>query len=332
MTLINVLTDELNKKGYLQQFIDPSIDLFEEIDKLKRKKNAVILAHYYQDSDIQNVADFIGDSLGLAQEAEKTTANMIAFAGVHFMAETAKLLNPGKKVVLPDLRAGCSLADSCPPRQFQEFINKHPDHVVISYINCTAEIKSMSDIICTSSNAVKIVESVPIDKKIIFAPDKNLGAYIIKKTGRDMLLWNGTCMVHEIFSLEKITKLKSRHPEAEIIAHPECEEAVLKNADFIGSTTALLKHTETSSEKEFIVATESGIIYQMQKASPDKVFIPAPPDNSCACNDCPHMKLNTLEKLYLCLKNELPEVIIPSDIAKRALLPLKRMLEISARK
>ncbi|MEP7168055.1 MAG: quinolinate synthase NadA, partial [Bacteroidota bacterium] len=288
-------------------------------------------AHYYQDSDIQDIADFIGDSLGLAQQAEKTTADIIAFAGVHFMAETAKLLNPDKKVVLPDLRAGCSLADSCPPQKFREFLNMHPDYIVISYINCTAEIKAMSDIICTSSNAVKVVESVAADKKIIFAPDKNLGAYVIKKTGRDMLLWNGTCMVHEIFSLEKITKLKNRHPDAEVIAHPECEEIVLKQADFIGSTTALLKYSQTSPKKEFIVATESGIIYQMQKASPEKVFIPAPPDNSCACNDCPHMKLNTLEKLYLCLKNELPEVIIPKEIAERALLPLKRMLEISAR-
>ncbi|HKR06017.1 MAG TPA: quinolinate synthase NadA [Bacteroidia bacterium] len=330
MTFISNLNEVLEEEGYLRHPIDPSIDLFEEINKLKKEKNAVILAHYYQDSDIQDIADFIGDSLGLAQQAEKTKADIIAFAGVHFMAETAKLLNPGKKVVLPDLRAGCSLADSCPPQKFHEFLNRHPGHVVISYINCTAEIKAMSDIICTSSNAVKIVESVPADKKIIFAPDKNLGAYIIKKTGRDMLLWNGTCMVHEIFSLEKITKLKNRHPDAEVIAHPECEEIVLKNADFIGSTTALLKYSQTSPKKEFIVATESGIIYQMQKASPGKVFIPAPPGNSCACNDCPHMKLNTLEKLYRCLKYELPEVIIPAEIAARALLPLKRMLEISA--
>lgn len=310
--------------------IETSMDLFTEINKLKKEKNAMVLAHYYQDADIQDVADYIGDSLGLAQQAEKTKADIIVFAGVHFMAETAKLLNPNKKVVLPDLKAGCSLADSCPPDKFAAFRNQHPDHVVISYINCTADIKALSDIICTSSNAVKIVESVPADKKIIFAPDKNLGAYVAKKTGRDMLLWNGTCMVHEIFSLQKIVKLKNRHPNAVVIAHPECEDIVIQQADFIGSTTAMLNFTKTNPANEFIVATESGILYQMQKESPGKVFIPAPPDNNCACNDCPHMKLNTLEKLYLCMKNETPEVIIPSAIAERALLPLKRMLEISA--
>lgn len=306
------------------------MDIIKEIHAIKKAKNAVILAHYYQDSDIQDVADYIGDSLGLAQQAEKTDAAMIVFAGVHFMAETAKLLNPGKKVVIPDLNAGCSLADSCPPDEFRKFKEKHPDYVVISYINCTAEIKAMSDIICTSSNAVKVVNSVSPDKKIIFAPDKNLGAYVIKQTGREMLLWNGTCMVHEIFSLEKITRLKLRHPQAELIAHPECEEHVLKQADFIGSTTALLNYTSSSNKKEFIVATESGIIYQMQKKNPDKVFIPAPPNNNCACNDCPHMKLNTLEKLYACMMNELPEIIIPEHIALYAVKPLKRMLEISA--
>lgn len=308
-----------------------TMDIIQEINKMKKAKNAVILAHYYQDSDIQDVADYIGDSLGLAQQAEKTNASIIAFAGVHFMAETAKLLNPGKKVVIPDLKAGCSLADSCPPDKFFKFKEQHPDHVVISYINCTAEIKAMSDIICTSSNAVKIVNSVPPDKKIIFAPDKNLGAYVSKQTGRDMILWNGTCMVHEIFSLEKITRLKLRHPQAELIAHPECEEPILKQADFIGSTTALLNYTSSSSKNEFIVATESGIIYQMQKKNPEKVFIPAPPNNNCACNDCPHMKLNTLEKLYACLLNEQPEIILPETIAEKAVLPLKRMLEISAK-
>ncbi len=307
-----------------------NMDIIQEIQKIKKEKNAVILAHYYQDSDIQDVADYIGDSLGLAQQAEKTNASMIAFAGVHFMAETAKLLNPGKKVVIPDLKAGCSLADSCPPDEFRKFKEQHPDHVVISYINCTAEIKAMSDIICTSSNAVKIVNSVPPDKKIIFAPDKNLGAYVMKQTGRNMVLWNGTCMVHEIFSLEKITRLKLRHPQAELIAHPECEEPILQQADFIGSTTALLNYTSSGNKKEFIVATESGIIYQMQKKNPDKVFIPAPPNNNCACNDCPHMKLNTLEKLYACMLNEQPEIIIPENIAVNAVKPLKLMLEISA--
>jgi quinolinate synthase len=331
MFIDETVLEEVNKSGYLHREIDPALDLFTEIEKLKKEKNAIILAHYYQDADIQDVADYRGDSLGLAQRAEKTDADLIVFAGVHFMAETAKLLNPGKKVVLPDLRAGCSLADSCPPDEFRKFREKHPDHVVITYINCTAEIKALSDIICTSSNAVKIVESVPSDKKIIFAPDKNLGAYISKKTGRDMVLWNGTCMVHEIFSHEKIEKLKSQHPDAKIIAHPECEEHILEMADFIGSTTSLLKFTQTDPGMTFIVVTESGIIHQMQLASPHKTFLPAPPENTCACNDCPHMKLNTLEKLYLCMKYELPEIIIPENLAQKALLPLKRMMDISAK-
>ncbi len=326
-----LISEEVIKSGYLHRDIDPTLDLFAEIEKLKKEKNAIVLAHYYQDADIQDIADYRGDSLGLAQQAEKTKADVIVFAGVHFMAETAKLLNPNKKVLLPDLRAGCSLADSCPPDAFKAFTEQHPDHVVISYINCTADIKALSDIICTSSNAIKIVESVPADKKIIFAPDKNLGAYIAKKTGRDMVLWNGACMVHEIFSLEKITKLKKQHPSAKVIAHPECEEHVLQHADFIGSTTALLNYTIQNNADSFIVVTESGIIHQMQLASPGKTFIPAPPENTCACNDCPHMKLNTLEKLYLCMKYEVPEVLIPEALAKRALLPLKRMLEISAR-
>jgi len=325
------ILEEVKETGYLHRSINPELDLFAEIQKLKKEKNAVILAHYYQNADIQDVADFRGDSLGLAQEAEKTSASMIVFAGVHFMAETAKLLNPDKKVVLPDLRAGCSLADSCPPESFAAFKAHHPNHVVISYINCTAEIKALSDIICTSSNAIKIVESVPADKEIIFAPDKNLGAYIQKRTGRNMLLWDGACMVHEIFSLEKIQKLKKQHPTAKVIAHPECEEHVLKQADFIGSTTALLNFTANNAADAFIVVTESGIIHQMQLKSPQKTFIPAPPENSCACNDCPHMKLNTLEKLYLCMKYEAPEVLIPKEIAQKALVPLKRMLEISAK-
>ena len=316
--------------GYLPHKVSPTLDLFAEIATLKKQNNAIILAHYYQDADIQDVADFIGDSLGLAQQAEKTNADMIVFAGVHFMAETAKILNPKKKVVLPDLKAGCSLADSCPPDAFKKFKDEHPNHIVISYINCTADIKALSDIICTSSNAIKIVESLPKEQKIIFAPDKNLGRYIIKKTGRDMVLWDGSCMVHEIFSEQKIVKLKNRHPHAKVIAHPECEEIVLQHADFIGSTTALLKYTQTSSYKEFIVATESGIIYQMQKSSPEKTFIPAPPNNNCACNDCPHMKLNTLEKIYLCMKYELPELILPEELRVASYKPLKRMLDISA--
>lgn len=316
--------------GYLPHKVSPTVDLFAEISRLKKEKNAIILAHYYQDADIQDIADFIGDSLGLAQQAEKTNADMIVFAGVHFMAETAKILNPSKKVVLPDLKAGCSLADSCPPQEFKKFKEQHPDHIVISYINCTADIKALSDIICTSSNAVKIVESVPKEQKIIFAPDKNLGRYIAKKTGRDMILWDGSCMVHEIFSEQKIVKLKNRHPNAKVIAHPECEEIVLQHADFIGSTTALLKYTQTSNEKEFIVATESGIIHQMHKSSSDKTFIPAPPNNNCACNDCPHMKLNTLEKVYLCMQYELPELILKEELRQAAYKPLKRMLEISA--
>jgi quinolinate synthase len=322
-------TVEIQKKGWLGIDVDPTIDLFSEIARLKKEKNAIVLAHYYQDADIQDVADYIGDSLGLSQQAEKTSASIIAFAGVHFMAETAKILNPGKKVVLPDLRAGCSLADACRPSEFAAFKAKYPDHIVISYINCSAEIKAMSDIICTSSNAVHIVNSVPKEKGIIFAPDKNLGRYVMKKSGRDMVLWDGACMVHEIFSLEKISRLKARHPKAKLIAHPECEQPVLDLADFIGSTTGLLNYTKKSGDNEFIVATETGILHQMIKSSPDKTFIPAPPNNACACNDCPHMKLNTLEKLYLCLKHETPELVMEEDIRVKALKPIQRMLEIS---
>lgn len=312
-------------------FIDPQLDLFLEIAKLKKEKNAVILAHYYQDADIQDVADFLGDSLALAQEAKNSTADIIVFAGVHFMAETAKILNPGKKVLLPDLNAGCSLSDSAPPSLFRQFKEKHPEHKIISYINCSAAIKALSDVICTSSNAEKIVQSFPEDQKLIFAPDKNLGNYINKKTGRNMLLWNGSCIVHEIFSLQKISKLKQRHSDALFIAHPECEAPVLEIADFIGSTTALLNFTTKSSASAFIVATETGIIHQMALASPNKTFIPAPPDNSCACNDCPHMKLNTLEKLYLCLKHETPEIHMDQELLNQASIPLTRMLEISSK-
>ena len=316
-------------KGFLDVEIDPTLDLFYEIEKIKKEKNAIVLAHYYQEPDIQDVADYIGDSLGLAQEAEKTNADMIVFAGVHFMAETAKVLNPHKKVVIPDLRAGCSLSDSAPAPLFKAFKEKHPGHVVISYINCSAAIKTLSDIICTSSNAAFIVESVPKDQPIIFAPDKNLGAYLIKKTGRQMVLWNGSCMVHEIFSREKITKLKVRHPNAKVIAHPECEEPILELADFIGSTTGLLKYTLQDSSTEYIVATETGILHQMQKSAPHKMFIAAPPNNSCACNDCPHMKLNTLEKLYLAMKYEEPEIIMDAKIITEAKKPIERMLQIS---
>src|SRR5919112_3241779 len=316
-------------KGFYDAPIDFSLDLFSEIQKLKKEKNAIILAHYYQDADIQDVADYIGDSLGLAQYAAKTDADIIVFAGVHFMAETAKILNPEKKVLLPDLKAGCSLADSAPPALFKKFKEKHPDHIVISYINCSAGIKALSDIICTSSNAEKIIESLPPEQKIIFAPDKNLGAYLIKKTGRDMVLWNGACIVHEIFNLEKITRLKIRHPKAKVIAHPECEEPVLRVADYIGSTTSLLKYSMTDDAQEYIVATETGILHQMQKQSPHKTFIPAPPENMCACNDCPYMKLNTLEKLYLCMEYEEPQIIMDENLRLAAKKPIDRMLEIS---
>jgi quinolinate synthase len=315
--------------GFLEINVDPSLDLFAEIERLKKQKNAVILAHYYQEPDIQDIADYIGDSLGLAQKAAKTDADIILFAGVHFMAETAKILNPSKKVIIPDWKAGCSLADSAPPELFRQFRAKHPDHLVISYINCTAEIKAQSDIICTSSNAQAVIESVPADQPILFAPDKNLGAYLNKKTGRNMLLWNGACMVHEIFSREKIIRLQHRHPEALLIAHPECEEIVLELANFIGSTTQLLNYSQTSPANSFIVATESGILHQMQKLSPEKTFIPAPPNNLCACNDCPHMKLNTLEKVYISLLHEIPEIQMEEKLRLAAKIPMDRMMEIS---
>ena len=319
------------EKGYLEKKIDPALDLFKEISHLKKTKNAIILAHYYQDADIQDIADYIGDSLGLAQQAEKTQAGIILFAGVHFMAETAKILNPKTKVLIPDLKAGCSLADSCPPNEFAAFKAAHPDHIVLTYINCTADIKALSDVIVTSTNAVQIVESFPKDQKIIFAPDKNLGAYINKVTGRNMVLWNGSCMVHEIFSLEKLIKLKAQHPKALILAHPECEAAILEYADFIGSTTAILNYSKKSDAQEFIVLTETGIIHQMQKASPTKTFIPAPPNNSCACNDCPHMKLNTLEKIYIALKYEQPELLMSDELIEKSRKPINKMLELSAK-
>lgn len=304
-------------------------DLFAAIADLKRELNAVILAHYYQDPDIQDIADYLGDSLGLSQQAASTNADVIVFAGVHFMAETAKILNPDKLVLLPDLAAGCSLADSCPPDRFAAFKAAHPDHLVISYINCTAEIKAMSDIICTSANAVKIVSQIPADQPIIFAPDRNLGKYVMQQTGREMLLWEGSCMVHETFSEKKIVQLKMQHPQAETIAHPECESPVLRHADYIGSTTALLKYVQASPKDSFIVVTEPGIIHQMAKALPHKHFIPAPPMNNCACNECPYMRLNTLEKLYLCMKHRTPEITLPEATRIAALRPIERMLEMS---
>lgn len=305
-------------------------DVFEAIAALKKDLNAVILAHYYQDPDIQDIADYIGDSLGLARQAAATNAETIVFAGVHFMAETAKILNPDKLVLLPDLNAGCSLADSCPPDAFAQFKAAHPDHVVVSYINCTAAIKAMSDIICTSSNAVSIVNQIPPEQPIIFAPDRNLGRYVMEQTGRELVLWDGSCIVHENFSQKKIVQLQIEYPEAETIAHPECEPPILRHADYIGSTTALLKYAQQSDRSAFIVATEPGIIHQMQKQMPHKQFIPAPPTQNCACNECPHMRLNTLEKLYLAMKHRTPEITMPEEIRVAALRPIERMLEMSA--
>ncbi len=306
-----------------------NINFREEILRLKKEKNAVLLAHYYQVGEIQDIADFVGDSLGLAQKTEDADSDMIVFAGVHFMAETAKILNPETKVVLPDLEAGCSLADSCPPDEFKKFKKKYPDHIVISYINCSAAIKRLSDVICTSSNAVKIVESFPKDQKIIFAPDKNLGSYVNKITGRDMILWDGTCEVHDILETEAVIKLKIENPDAKLIAHPECKAPVLELADFVGSTTALLKYARETDAERFIVATESGILHQMKKENPAKEFIIVPSDETCACNDCPYMKKNTMEKLYLCLKNEVPEIHLSDQVIKEAKKPIVKMLDIS---
>jgi quinolinate synthase len=305
------------------------LDLVAAIQELKQSLNAVILAHYYQDAEIQDVADFIGDSLELSRRAASTDADVIVFAGVHFMAETAKILNPQKLVLLPDLAAGCSLAESCPPDAFAAFKAKYPNHIVISYINCTAEIKALSDIICTSSNAVKIVKQIPPEQGIIFAPDRNLGRYVMQQAEREMVLWQGSCIVHETFSEKKLVQLKIAHPDAEVIAHPECEAAVLQHADFIGSTSALLKYAGESTSNKFIIATEPGIIHQMEKAQPQKTFIPAPPLNECACNECPHMRLNTLEKLYLAMKNQAPEITMTESVRLAALRPMQRMLEMS---
>ena len=320
----------LQEKGFIDEKVDPNLKLVDEINRLKKEKNAVILSHYYVEGDLQDIADHVGDSLGLAQAAAATDADIIVFVGVHFMAETAKIINPSKKVLLPDLKAGCSLADSAPAEKFAEFKSKYPDHKVISYINCTAELKTMTDVICTSANAVKIVESFPKEQPLIFAPDKNLGNYINNLTGREMVLWDGACMVHEKYSVEKIAELMDAHPDAEFIAHPECEKPVLILADFIGSTTALLNRVKISPAQKFIVATEAGILHQMTRACPDKIFIPAPSvDSTCGCNDCSYMKLNSMQKLYICLKHELPEVVLSDEVIKAAQAPIFRMLELS---
>lgn len=306
--------------------------LFSKINQLKEEKNAIILAHYYQDPNIQDIADFVGDSLGLSMEAAKTKADIIVFAGVYFMAETAKILNPTKKVLLPDLNAGCSLADSCPTEAFKKFIAHHPNHTVITYVNCSAEIKALSDIVCTSANAKKIIESLPNDEPIIFAPDKNLGKYLIKETGRDMVLWQGACIVHEAFSLEKLKSLTEKFPDAQIVAHPESETPILEMANYIGSTSGMINYIKKSDCPEFIIATEAGILHKIKLEVPDKLLIPAPSveNNACACSECPYMKMNTLEKLYKCLRDETPEVNVPETVRKKALVPLERMLSISA--
>ena len=322
--------EEIGKNGFVDMKIDPSINILEEIEIMRREKNAVILAHYYQEGDIQDIADFVGDSLALSQQAEKTDADIILFAGVHFMAETAKILSPHKKVLIPDLNAGCSLAESCPADNFREFIEMYPDHTVISYVNTTAEIKALTDIVCTSSNAMQIVESLPVDEKIIFAPDRNLGNYIKSITGRNMVIWQGACHVHEEFSLERILEIREKEKDAKIIAHPECEKPILLVADHIGSTSSLLDYTKKDDAIKYIVATESGILHQMKKANPEKIFIPAPPkDSTCACNDCNFMKLITIKKMYNCLKYEMPEVLVEEGIRTKAVHSIKRMLEIS---
>lgn len=323
---------EIEKLGYIDLDVDKSVDIVDEINRMRKEKKAVILAHFYQEGEIQDIADFVGDSLGLSQQAAATDADIILFAGVHFMAETAKILAPDKKVLLPDLQAGCSLANSCPPKDFAAFKEKFPDHTVISYVNTTAEIKALTDIICTSTNALQIVESLPEDEKIIFAPDRNLGNYIMSVTGREMLIWDGACHVHEEFSLERILELKEEYPDAQIIAHPECEKQILIVADHIGSTTSLLNYTKKDDGMSYIVATESGILHQMRKANPHKNFIPAPPkDSTCACNDCKYMKLITLKKVYNTLKYELPEITLEQDLMDRARGSIIRMLEISKR-
>ncbi len=323
----------INQKGFLDLKLSDEIDYAAEIKRLKKEKNAVILAHYYQEPAIQDIADFVGDSLQLSYKAAEVDADLIVFAGVHFMAETAKILNPGKKVVLPDLNAGCSLAEACEAKDLQAFKDKHPDHIVVTYVNTSADVKAISDICCTSSNAKKIIDSIPLDQPIIFAPDKNLGAYINKVTGRNMLLWEGACIVHEAFSIDKLLNTHQAHPNAKIIAHPESEAHILKTAAYIGSTSGLINYAKTDSAQEFIVATEAGILHEMQKKVPEKTLYPAPAveDNTCACSECPYMKMNTMKKLYLCMKYELPEIHVSEDIQKKALIPIQRMLDISSK-
>lgn len=311
-------------------YVLAELNLKQEIKKLKKELNAVILAHYYQEAEIQDLADFVGDSLELSKQAAQTNADIIVFAGVHFMAETAKILNPTKKVIIPDITAGCSLSDSCPATLFKQFREEHPEYYAVTYINSSAAVKALSNIICTSSNAEKIIRSIPENQKILFSPDRNLGRYLMEKTGREMLLWDGTCMVHEQFVQQKIEKIKLENPDALLIAHPECEEKVLDISDFIGSTSQLLKFVKENPAKKFIVATEVGIIHQMKKSCPDKIFIPAPPENStCACNECPHMKKNTIEKLYLSMLELQPEITLPEDLIKKAYIPIKRMMDLS---
>ena len=324
--------EEWVNKGFVDESVDKSIDLKAAINELKKEKNAVILGHYYQKGEIQDIADYIGDSLALAQIAAKTDSDILVMCGVHFMGETAKVLCPDKKVLVPDLNAGCSLADSCPADKFAEFVKAHPGYTVISYVNTTAAVKAVTDVVVTSTNAKQIVESFPKDEKIIFGPDRNLGNYINSITGREMLLWDGACHVHEQFSVEKIVELKAQYPDAVVLAHPECKSVVLKLADMVGSTAALLKYAVNSDKQRFIVATEAGILHEMQKKCPQKTFIPAPPnDSTCGCNECNFMRLNTLEKLYNCLKYEFPEVTVDPEVAREAVKPIKRMLEISAK-
>jgi quinolinate synthase len=323
------MSSSLAVLGAAEPLVDPSLDLFDEIERLRKERNAVILAHYYQDGEIQDLADFLGDSLQLSRAAAETDADVIVFCGVHFMAETAKILNPEKVVVLPDLDAGCSLSDSCPAPALERFKTLHPDHKVVSYINCSAGVKALSDMICTSSNAEKVIASFPEGTPILFAPDRNLGSWLQKQSGREMLLWQGTCVVHETFSERKLVRLRHDHPDARIIAHPECEETILRHADHVGSTSSLLQYTQENPAQEFIVATEAGILHQMQKASPDKTFIPLPPEAGCACNNCPYMKLNTLEKLYLCLRDLEPRIELDEELRLKALAPIEKMLSLS---